>query len=380
MLENFIKLPETLVEFIVSGVIAFAFIIQLFYLLFFYRRTGAKKSSPISSDLPPLSVVICARNEEQNLKEFLPLVLDQDYPNFEVIVVNDCSQDDTDIVLAYFKQRYSNFYYTTIPYDKIFTHGKKLPLTVGIKAAKNEHLVFTDADCKPSSNQWLRALASGFSEGKEIVVAHGAYERRKGFLNRLIRYDSFFIATQYIGFALARLPYMGVGRNMAYTKTLYNKVGGFRSHSRVLSGDDDLFIAEAATKNNFAVVKNSEARTYSPAVENWSHFMLQKSRHLTTAPYYKFRVKFLLGLELFSRELFYLGVLSSIFLHNLALLVLGVVLIRTTTKLIVFGRASRKLGEGRVFWSSLYLDIILPYMYLVFMIDNRLRKRKSSWK
>lgn len=379
-LETIYLLPETIVDYIALSVLGFAFAVQMFYFLFFYRRTGSKKGQQLSSDLPSLSVVICAKNEEANLQRFLPEVLNQDYPNFEVIVVNDCSQDDTEMLLSQFKTQYSNLYYTSIPFDKIFTHGKKLPLSVGIKAAKNEHLVFTDADCRPMDNQWLRRIASGFSDGKEIVLAHGAYEKKSGFLNMLIRYDAFLIATQYFGYALAKVPYMGVGRNLAYKKSLYTKVGGFKNHQSILSGDDDLFVSEVATSKNVSVVKSPEARTISIPVDRWSYFVNQKQRHLTTSPIYKFRTKFLLGLEVFSRELFYLGVIFSAIFPNFVIITVGLILIRTTTKLIVLGRASRTLGEGKVYLSSLYLDLFLPFLYLVFLVDNRFRKRKSSWK
>lgn len=352
----------------------------MFYFLFFFNRTGSKKQSAQSTDFPPVSVVICAKNEEANLSRFLPDILNQDYPNFEVVVVNDCSQDDSEIILAQFKTQYPHLYYTSLPYDKIFTHGKKLPLTVGIKAAKNEHLVFTDADCRPIDNLWLKHVVAGFVPDVEIVLAHGAYEKKAGFLNRLIRYDSFLIATQYLGYALAKVPYMGVGRNMAYKKSLFIKTGGFKNHNNVLSGDDDLFISEAATKKNVAVVKQPDARTISLPVEKWSYYVHQKLRHLSTSPLYKFKIKFLLGLEVFSRELFYAGVIFSAIFPNFVFITLAFVLIRTTTKLIVLSRSAKNLGEGRVFWSSLYFDILLPFMYVLFLIENRFRKRVSSWK
>ncbi len=379
-METLLIYPETVVDYIVLTLLGFAFLSQIFYYLFFFRRVGNKRDLAVSNELPPLSIIVCAKNEEANLRNFLPEILNQDYPNFEVVVVNDCSQDDTEIVLSKFKAEYPHLYYTSIPYDKIFVHGKKLPLTVGVKAAKNEHLVFIDADCRPVDNQWLKRLVKGFTDGKEIVLAHGAYERRAGFLNRLIRYDTFLIATQYLGFALAKVPYMGVGRNMAFKKSLFNKIGGYKNHVNILSGDDDLFVAEAATKSNVAVIKNRDARTLSVPVDRWSYFVNQKQRHLTTSPYYKFSIKMLLGFEVFTRLLFYAGVIYSVVLPNFVVVTASLILIRTIIKLIVFNKAAKVLGEGSVYWSSLYLDIILPFLYGAFLIDNRFRKRAKAWK
>jgi hypothetical protein len=92
--------------------------------------------------------------------------------------------------------------------------GKKLSITLGVKGAKFEHLILTDADCRPASRNWLKSIAENFSNEKQIVLGYGPYKKEKGFLNRLIRFDTTWIGMNYFSMALAKLPYMGVGRNL----------------------------------------------------------------------------------------------------------------------------------------------------------------------
>jgi biofilm PGA synthesis N-glycosyltransferase PgaC len=196
-------------------------IIQLFYLLGVYCRfvLFKKKLSPPSQE--PVSIIICARNEADNLDNYLPLVLSQDYPEYEVIVVNDCSTDDTDGIVKKYMEQYPRLRTSIIKEDRKFAHGKKLAVTIGIKAAKYDRLLFTDGDCKPESNHWLSLMAGNFSEKTSIILGYGGYFPQPGFLNKYIRYDTLIIALQYFSFALCRIPYMGVGRNLAYKRSLF---------------------------------------------------------------------------------------------------------------------------------------------------------------
>ena len=196
--------------------------IQILFYLFFYMRISIikrKKRTAIQED--PVSVIICARNEEENLKKFLPAFLEQKYSNYEVIVVNDSSEDDSEFVLNDFAKKYSHLRISTIKKDAKFSHGKKLAITIGIKAAKYEKMLFCDADCVPQSDQWLRLMQQSFRDKKEIILGYGGYQQQSGFLDKLIRYDTYSIAVNYMSFAHAGIPYMGVGRNLAYTKNIY---------------------------------------------------------------------------------------------------------------------------------------------------------------
>src|SRR5690606_26142215 len=152
-----------------------------------------------------------------------------------------------------YQKQYPQLRIVQLEKNKHRQFGKKMPLTVGIKGAKHNHLVMIDADCYPVTKNWLRTLVSNYTEGKEIVIGFGPYETEKGFLNRLIRFDTVSIAITYLSFARIGLPYMAVGRNMSYTKTKFFEVDGFKKHYHIQSGDDDLFMKDAATKKNVAI-------------------------------------------------------------------------------------------------------------------------------
>lgn len=229
--------------------------IQLIYLIFIYARLAFfKTKTQKDNHLPPVSVIIAARNEADNIYENLPFILDQDYPEYEVIVVVNQSIDESKYILEAYQQQHNNLRFTVVERNKHLQPGKKLSLSIGIKAAKYEHLVMTDADCKPESTKWLLEIGQTFTDKKNIVLGYGPYSYEKGFLNKVIRYDTAWIAINYFSYALAGAPYMGVGRNLAYTKEVYQKANGFKSHYSISSGDDDLFIQEAAKRKTIPLL------------------------------------------------------------------------------------------------------------------------------
>ncbi|MDB2482853.1 glycosyltransferase, partial [bacterium] len=239
-----------------------SFLIQCFYLFYFSARVAFIKENE-SVEKKGITVIICARNENENLKKNLPLVLNQKYDDFEVIVVNDRSWDNSIEILNNFKAKYSHLKIVDIPDNKTDNFGKKLAITIGIKAAKNNYLLFTDADCQPFSEYWINEMSKGFDKEKQIVIGVGIYEKEKGFLNKIIRFDTVQIAINSLGYAKAKLAYMGVGRNLAYHQDVYYLNDGFKSHYHVESGDDDLFVNQASNISNTQVIFNSKSMTIS---------------------------------------------------------------------------------------------------------------------
>jgi cellulose synthase/poly-beta-1,6-N-acetylglucosamine synthase-like glycosyltransferase len=339
-----------------------------------------KPGEPGTSKLPPLSVIICANNEADNLSTFLPSVLEQDYPEFQVVVVNDCSTDDTELVLAGLKEKYNNLYYTSIPIDKKFFHGKKLALTIGIKAAKYEHLVMTDADCKPSSGKWLRLMAGKFSEKKKIVLGYGRYEKTGGLLNKLIRYETFWNAVQYFGFALSVRPFMAVGRNLAYTKQLFENSSQFSNNLMIASGDDDLFIVETADKNNTALCFAPDSHTVSVPLNSFREWFSQKSRHLTSSVRYPFAIRSLIFFEFLTRQILWLFTFCSIFFSIFAIIITALFSLLLLIKIVVLRKAGKKLLEKQLFWALLLFDWLLPVIMAILWINNLLRPGRIKWK
>ncbi|MFW5886428.1 MAG: glycosyltransferase, partial [Bacteroidota bacterium] len=292
-----ISLHEKILFYTFTG----AWFIQLMYYYLLYFRFAIyrnRKNEEVEEN--PVSVILCAKNEENNLRKNLPFLLEQDYPKYEVIVVNDCSEDNTDLVLSEFKAKYSHLHTTNITKDKKFTHGKKLALTIGVKAANHDILLMTDADCQPYSDKWISTIQRNFIKKKEIILGYGPYQHKKGFLNSLTRFDTFFIALQYFSYALSGIPYMGVGRNMAYKKETFFRNKGFASHAHIASGDDDLFVKENATSKNTGIEINQDSFTYTEPENSLLQWTRKKKRHLTTSRLYKPGTKMLLGLENFS--------------------------------------------------------------------------------
>ena len=354
-------------------------LIQLFYYFFFFMRVARYKNVKTSEEnLQPVSVIICARNEDDNLTKNLQLILDQDYPEFEVVVVNDCSYDLTGDVLEEFAKKNVRLKIVTIKEDEYYQHGKKVAVMMGIKGAKYEHLVFTDADCKPSGNQWLKNIAGNFSGGTEIVLGYGPYEKEKSFLNKLIRFDSFFIALQYLSYSLARVTYMGVGRNLAYKKDLFYRKKGFASHYHIQSGDDDLFVNEAATKSNTRVEINPATFCFSKAKKTFRDWWFQKKRHLQTGNRYKTKHKFLLGLYVLSQWIFFGCFVAALILHFQPSIVLGVFLLRFSIQMLIFNFTMKRLGERDLLVLAPFLELFFLFFYPVITV-SKIFQRKNKW-
>ena len=366
-------------KYFIFGLFSLAVFIQLIYYWFVYARLIFQKRIP-KLKVYPVSVIICARNEAHNLRANLKSVLEQEHRNYEVIVVNDCSTDDTDEVLGEYLKKYKHLRVTSIAPDKKFSHGKKLALTVGIKAARHEWLVLTDADCAPVSNQWLNRLQENFSDNTEIVLGYGGYVARKGFVNAYIRYDTVFIAMQYLGFALAGTPYKGVGRNLAYQKSLFFKNKGFASHYGLISGDDDLFVNETANALNTAVEFHPESHTLSIPKLTWNEFFRQKKRHFTTSGRYRSSHIFKLGMEPFSRLLFYVTFCYLLAFNILAIPVLIIAGVRIITQLIIFKISMHRLSVHGILMGVLLFDLLSLFINFNIYLTSIFRRRRTQWK
>jgi cellulose synthase/poly-beta-1,6-N-acetylglucosamine synthase-like glycosyltransferase len=358
-----------------------AALIQLFYYLFFYLAVYLKKFTEIKKSREPVSIIICARNEAENLNNYLPSVLEQDYPDFEVIVVNDCSEDNSYEILAKYLNEYPHLRISTINKDPKFTHNKKFAQFIGIKAAKNEILLFTDADCHPESDKWVESMVSHFDGNKNFVLGYGGYQDKNSLLNKYIRCDCMTIAMQYLGMAIRGIPYMGVGRNLAYRRSVFFSNKGFGSHNHVVSGDDDLLVNTIAKSNNTSVEFRPGTHTRSVPCSGISDWITQKKRHLTTAPYYKIRDKILLITEPISRMLFYTAfiiLLSFIFLWPWALAVFA---LRLIVQIVVLTFVQKKLNEPGLLGYLLFFDIFSPIINsVIFLSNSRSISRKNKWK
>ena len=365
---------------IIIGLLALFFIIQIYYhLRYFTAVSFGKITASKRNNKLPVSVIIAARNESSNLQEYLDSILTQEYPNYEVIVVNDCSYDNSTDVLKGFSARYKYLKVVELEEDDKYKHGKKFALTLGIKAASNEHLLFTDADCQPVSKNWIDSMQNEFSDAKEIVIGHSPYFKGKGFLNAFARFETFFTALQYLSFAIRKNPYMAVGRNMAYTKSLFFKGKGFASHMHLMSGDDDMFIQQNANAKNTAVCLIEDSFVYSPAKTSISDYIRQKLRHLSVGKEYKSTHKFSLSMITTSAMLFYVTLIVGFALQLPYEFTVGFLLARIVLLGVFYFNAMRRLGLKDIFPFYIIFDILYFLIIPIWAVLALFTKQKR-WK
>ena len=364
---------------VLFGVFCMVTLIQLIYYLNFFRKLAFfKPASREHTQQHPVSVIICARDDAAKLALYLPGSLVQQYHStYEVLVVNHNSQDDTRFLLDEFKKSYKGLRIVNLEYEAIGIPGKKYPLSMGIKEAKHEIVLLTDADCVPASEHWIEKMQDGYYQGTKIVLGYGAYNKKEGLLNKLIRFETFHTALQYLSFALAGRPYMGVGRNLSYKKELFLNNKGFSSINHVPGGDDDLFINMVADKTNTNIVIDSEAFTLSEPKKTFGEWFKQKNRHYSTGRYYKARTKWLLGTYTSTHFLFYpLFVASLLFSWQLTLYVFAA---RLLVQSVIFFKSMRKLNEKDLFAWWWLLDIWMFFYYIIFM-PSLWKKSRKTWR
>ncbi len=313
---------------------------------------------------PPISIVICAKNEADNLQNNLYHFLNQTYRSFEIIVVDDNSTDATRSILLDVKTKWSNLHVVCAPKSER-TFSKKKALAKGLEAARFEWVVVSDADCRPASPEWLSALSRHMHRPIQFVLGYSPYERKQGWLNRWIRFEGLWTAIQYLAAALAGLPYMGVGRNMGYELEVFREAGGFSSHEALASGDDDLFVNQMARANRTAIEINPKAFVWSKPNESWRGYYYQKRRHLSTAHRYRGRSQFWLLAYSVSHVLFYTAALFSARAYpEWVFLLFGLRWVMTGA---VGGRLAVKLGQPDLARYWIALDVMLLVYYVTFL-------------
>ncbi len=380
---------------LVDYVLLSALVLVMGYQVYFYvhymcavsrwqRHNKHQEAEPVE-ECPGVSVIVCARNEEDNLQDYLQTLLAQDYPKFEVIVVNDGSEDKTQEVLERYALVSSNLYVTFVPRNAHVISTKKLALTIGAKAAHYDYLLLTDADCRPESRQWIREMVKGFAprkgHGTEIVLGYGAYFEEDTLLNSLLNYDTLFNGMQYLGMAAAGHPYMGVGRNLAYRRATFFEHSGFRGLLAERAGDDDLFVNKIATRHNTSIVCSRESLTWSVPKHTWQEWIHQKRRHLSVSPNYKTGSKWRLVMEPMSRGLLY-GLLIAVFVCGSGVaccIAYGLWLLRVLGQMVVMNVGAHRLGLRFQGIEIVVWDVLLPLLTLYILATQPLYKRRALY-
>jgi poly-beta-1,6-N-acetyl-D-glucosamine synthase len=349
-----------------------------YYLMVFSRLYLYRSKARIDSPRMPVSVVICARNEAVQLRKNLPQILKQDYDTFEVLVVEDASEDDSTEVLAEMQAQFAHLRFISIPPDQKITNGKKQALSLGIKAAAYEHILLTDADCFPRSPNWISSMAAAFSNESRLILGAGPYVLRKSILSALVAYETALTAQQYLSYALWDMPYMGVGRNLAYSKSLFRQAGGLAQHFYLPSGDDDLLVQQAALITNVSICLGKDSLMYSEAPESWRSWLRQKTRHYSTGKYYRPAHRFFLGTFLASKLLLYPSWLIAMILSpNLPLLIgMGTYQVFVSSSLLIL---KKKSGLPITWWLSPVLDPLYALSTVVLGLFSTFRQT-AHWK
>lgn len=360
--------------------LAICFFIHLYYVLGVHLKLANYRVQELSATgAAPISVIICARNERENLEKYLPQVFEQDYPNFEVIVVNDRSWDGTADFLEGLEKQYANLKVVHVREGEKFIAGKKFAVTMGIKAASHDWLVFTDADCQPATVNWLKGMQAPAANEVDIVLGYSPYFKKRGLLNALVRFETFFTAVNYLAFALKRMPYMGVGRNMAYKKSLFFKSKGFAAHMHIPSGDDDLFVNANATPQNTLIQIHKDTHVWSEPKTSFLTYLRQKKRHIGAGSFYKAKHKFILSAQIFIQFLFYALTITLACFPSTHFIAVGVFLVSLIVRCFVYPKLLKRLNYGGLSWWFPILDIILM-VFLVFNAILSVFVKKVAWK
>tara|TARA_Y100000385_G_scaffold81373_1_gene83271 strand:- start:2562 stop:3671 length:1110 start_codon:yes stop_codon:yes gene_type:complete len=349
--------------------------VQLFYLVFFYLRLIIyKEIRQEKTHTTAVSIIICAKNEAHNLNKNLSFILNQKHAIFEVIVVNHDSTDNSEKVLSQFEKKHDNL---KVLFFKNNKNGKKEPISYAIEHASYEHLIFTDADCKPNSNLWINKFSNGFKK-REIIIGYGPHTKTKGILNFLVRLDTAIIGITYLSYALSKFGYMAVGRNMGYTKNVFKSTNGFASHKDIVSGDDDLFIQKAIEKDNFNINIDPDTYCFSDTPKSWKSWLNQKNRHHSSSNKYKVINKALLGIYPLSLVLMWFSFVSlfcEVEYRSFGLSFFCFVLL---IKWIIQGAALNKIKEHSFIILFPFLELIQNLIMIVFFSLKGLNK-KNKW-
>jgi len=358
-----IPLP-LLADYIFAGICFVSLAISWYYYFTYFNKVKYT-AIPENVNLQPVSIIVASRNEIANLRQNIPLWLAQNYPAFELIIADDGSTDGTSDYVAELAETNSRIKLVFLDPEYVKMHGKKIALTLAFKRAMHARFLLTDADCSPASDLWLRDMASNFTQDIEIVLGYSPYSHFPGILNRMIRFETIMTALHYLGFAFKKKAYMGVGRNLAYTRQVYDRNNGFASHSHVPAGDDDLFVQQASNPKNTTVCLTPASFTNSKPKTNISEWRRQKKRHMWVGKFYASRVKNQLAPFPISQFLFITSFVIWLFAGVWVVYPLAILIIKWTPEWIIFGSRSKKLGSKDLIpWYPIF-NIMHSLWYLV---------------
>ncbi len=369
-----------IIEISLLGALVFCLLVQLYFSLFVHLKLASTKVDAIDENgLKPISVVVYARNEIKNLEKNLPQLLSQDYPQFEVVVVNDRSWDGTYELLERLDKQYEKLKVVTVADGDKYLAGKKFAVTMGIKAASHDWLVLTDADGEPSSANWLKGMQQPADESTAIVLGYSPLLKKRGLINVLIRFETFFNAVNYLAYALKGQPYAAVGKNLAYKKSLFFKNKGFASHMHLSAGDDDLFVNLNGNSHNTEVQINKEAQVWSAAPNSLIAYLRTKKINNGARALFSTSDKLKLSFQAIFRFLFYVLTITLACFPATMYFAIGIFVLNLVIRCLIYPRLLKRLNYAELRWWFPLLDIIL-FVFIVFNSFLSIFVKKVQWK
>jgi len=370
------KIPQDPLLFWLLLAFAALALVQLFYFWGVFSALAFFKAKKQTDSFPPVSVVITANNQYNDLQKSLPSMLSQDYPDFEVVVVNDNSDDSSNELLEDFSKQYTNLKVVELKQSLNWFSGRKFPLSLGIKSATNNLILLTDPGCVPQSNGWIKAMTGSFTSNSEIVLGYSSYNTTSK-INKWFRFTAFYDALLYLSMALRGLPFKGIGKNMGYSRELFYRNKGFSSHYVISAGDDELFVNRAANKHNVAVVVSEEGTIKQVKKMSFSSWLAGEKNRLKIRRFFNIRDRMLIRAFSFTSFAFY-GLLVTLLFLGVPIFLVGFIFaLRFISMMLISALAQKRLSEKKLILLSPIFEIFLiliDFFIWVLLFFNRKKK------
>lgn len=372
-----------LYQIVLIGILAICVVVQIVYYVGYGRITIHRHSDrePQGSEMPPVSVVVVVADNPDYVIEKLPLLLEQNHPEYEVVVVDDGCEENLTSMLHGMQSRYANLRFTTIKADPKIRHTRKLALTVGIKAAKYENILFTNTNAWPTSDKWLSIMARGFNGGR-LIIGYTGIEQRPGLVNKLIRSSRLALSMPWLRRAIDGRAYRGIYNNIGYTRSLFFESRGF-THLRMSLGEDDLYIQKIATQRNTSVILTPLATVRQAQYGGlgwWSTEMRYRSGSFS---YYPLGVRSSIFFELLTRVLVVLLTVALLIcaplLSALWIAAMLLYLVREAVMVLMVREVARRVGERRLMWAYVLYDFVAPMEEVLRWVARRLKPSVQIW-
>jgi glycosyltransferase involved in cell wall biosynthesis len=374
-------LLQTVGQHVWYAILVLAFLVvilvQMIYYWVFFSRLAFHKPRKVSAVKPPVSMIVLAHNQYNDLQHTLLVLLNQDYPEFEVLVVDDNSDDGSDELLEKLTEQHANLRVVKLTQSLNWFKGRKFPLSLGIKSANHDLLLLTDIQFRPAGKKWISEMADSYSQNTDIVLGYSTYDTPTKF-NKWLRFMAFYDGLVYLSMALSGRTFKGIGSNLSYRKSLFYRNKGFSSHYVINAGDDELFVNKTATRRNVRIQISGNSMVKSGKPVSLLQWLAKEKTRLSIRRYFKFSHRTLISVFSTSTFLFYLIFILLLLLQIQWPVVVGLFAVRLISQMIIFGLAQKRLSEKNLLLLSPFFEVILVLVDLFIWIRLLLSK-KSTW-